>query len=427
MINNMASENHMDRRHVMSIVGAASLNNAFCERRLAVAQTKQGPAPDQVRDLIPTGADSGSLYTNIERLPRRTGYTLSFLSGRFRSAMEYTAQGRKAVLNALAYTPARVDPKPQVVDRVDLGEFIREKVLFSTSPDFRVPAYIHIPKNLSKPAPAVVDLHSHGGMFVFGKEKVIDFGCNHPVMVEYHKQNYDGRPTTTALVRRGYVVITIDAFPFGERRLIMDDDLRYGWDRSKYSVEDVKYLNAKCRAKEATLVKSLIYAGITWPGITTWDDMRTVDYLVTRPEVDPKRIGCVGVSLGGYRSLFLAGLDDRIAAGCIVGFMSTVKPMIRKHMDTHSFVHFVPSLHRWLDLPDVAALRVPKPLMVLQCKQDGLFPLAGMEEAVEKIAAIYKKAGAAEGFTARFYDVPHIFNITMQEDAFRFLDRHLKA
>jgi dienelactone hydrolase len=263
-------------------------------------------------------------------------------------------------------------------------------------------------------------------MFIFGKEKVIDFGGNHPTMAEYHKRNYGGRPTATELVRRGYVVITIDAFPFGERRLMMDGDVKYGWERAKYSVEDVRYLNSTCRRKESRLVKSLMYAGMTWPGIVAWDDMRSVDYLVTRPEVDPERIGCCGVSLGGYRSSLLSGLDDRIAAGCVAGFMSTVRPMLRRHIDTHSFVHFIPAVHARLDLPDVVALRAPKPLMVLQCREDALYPPGGMEESVKKIAAIYAKAGAAGAFTARFYDLPHTFNVAMQEDAFAWFDRHLK-
>ena len=118
----------------------------------------------------------------------------------------------------LATGPRLVDRASGGLDRRDLGDFIREKVIFSTTPDFRVPAYVHIPKALKGRSPAIVDLHSHVGMFIFGKEKVIDFGRNHPAMTVYHKQNYSGRPTATALVRRGYLVITIDAFPFGERR-----------------------------------------------------------------------------------------------------------------------------------------------------------------------------------------------------------------
>jgi dienelactone hydrolase len=207
----------------------------------------------------------------------------------------------------------------------------------------------------------------------------------------------------------------------------MDNDLRYGWERSRYSVEDARHLNAVCRSKEDTLAKSLFLAGTTWEGIVLRDDMRTVDYLRSRPEVDASRIGCVGVSFGGYRSLFLAGMDDRISAACVVGFMSTVKPMIKRHIDTHSWVHFVPAIHRYLDWPDIVALRAPKPLLVQQCTRDGLFPLAGMQEAVQKIGAIYAKGGAANRFSSRFYDVTHQFNVAMQDDAFKWFDQQLRA
>jgi dienelactone hydrolase len=246
-------------------------------------------------------------------------------------------------------------------------------------------------------------------------------------MAEYHRRNYDGRPTATQLVRRGYVVIVTDAFMFGERRALLDADHKTGWDRTKYTAADVQNLNQKCRAKESTIVKGLTLAGLTWPGIVTWDDIRTVDYLVTRPEVDPKRIGCLGVSMGGHRTLFLAGVDERVAAACVVGFLSAVTPMVKAHLDTHSFVHFVPHLHRWLDLPDVVSMAAPRALLVQQCEKDGLFPLAGMKEAVANIAKVYEKGGAKEQFTGRFYDVPHKFTKEMQDAAFAFLDKYLKG
>jgi dienelactone hydrolase len=311
------------------------------------------------------------------------------------------------------------------VDRVERDDHIREKVLFATAPQVRVPAYVLIPKRVKGTAPAIVDLHSHGGMFLFGKEKVIDLGHNHAAMTAYHARNYDGRPTATALVRRGYIVITIDALFFGERRLLLDADLKSGWDRSKYSLDDVTRLNQQCRAKENTLVKSLLLVGATWPGIVFWDDLRTVDYLVTRPEVDAQRIGCLGISMGGYRSMYLAALDDRIKAACIVGFMSKVKPMLQAHIDTHSWVHFLPALHCYLDLPDVASLTAPRALMIQQCAKDRLFPAKGMQEAVEHIAAVYEKTGVKEKFVGRSYDEPHQFTRAMQDDAFAWLDRHL--
>lgn len=385
------------------------------------------PSADLPQSLEPSGADLGSNYRAVEKLAAGKRYAYSFLGDRFATLAEFKRAGRAKVLESFGYQPGPVEPRAEIVDRRDVGDHIREKVVFSTSPEFRVPAYVLIPKGLKRRAPAIVDLHSHGGLFIFGKEKVVDLGANHPVMPEYHRKNYEGRPTATELVRRGYVVIVIDAFMFGERRVLMDADLKYGWDRARYSAEDVAHLNGVCRGKETTLAKSLATAGMAWMGIVAWDDMRTVDYLVTRPEVDPERIGCCGVSMGGYRTIYLSALDDRIKAASIVGFMSTLRPMLRAKIDTHSWVHFPPALHGALDLTDIASLRAPLPLMVQQCRQDGLFTLEGMEQALRQIGAAYAKAGAAERFQGRMYDEPHRFSVRMQDDAFAFFDRHLKS
>jgi dienelactone hydrolase len=426
----MSDERTPSRRQFLESCGTLTTAAWLASLEPGIVRSAEPESPtvpaDLPRSVEPTGGDLGSLFRDVQRLAEDQPFAYSFLDDRFRSLDEFKAAGREKVLEVLLYRPPPVDPRPEVLDRVDMGDYIREKILFSTSPYFRVPAYVLIPKNLKRPAPAMVDLHSHGGMFLFGKEKVVDLGANHPVMSAYHERNYDGRPTSTALVRRGYVVITIDAFMFGERRLMMDEDLKYGWDRSKYTADDVLHLNGKCRGKETTLAKSLVFAGLTWPGIVCWDDMRTVDYLLTRPEVDPKRIGCLGISMGGYRTLYLAGLDERIAAACVVGFMSSVRPMMHSHIDTHSWVHFLPALHQYLDLPDVVSMHAPNPLLVQQCSQDRLFPPAGMQESIDKIAAAYKKAGAANRFTGHFYDEPHRWTLAMQDEAFEWFDEQLK-
>lgn len=414
------------RRTFLESLGLGALPAASVLAAAHAADLPPLDLADAKRDLKPNGSNIGSLFEQIGKLAESSRYELSFLNDRFRNLDDFKTEARKRIFDLLAYRPDKVDPKPEVVERIERDSHVREKVIFSTGVHFRVPAYVLIPKKLRQPAPAIVDLHSHGGMFLFGKEKVIDLGRNHPVMVDYHKSNYDGRPTATALVERGYVVITIDAFFFGERRLILDEDLRYGWDRAAYSREDAQHLNQKCRAKETTLAKTLTFAGLTWPGIVFWDDIRTIDYLVTRKEVDPQRIGCVGISMGGYRSAYLAALDERIKAACVVGFMSTVRPMMKAHIDTHSWVHFLPGLHQLLDLPDVASLAAPRPLLVQQCAQDRLFPPDAMKDAVKRIAAVYDKARVKNQFDGRFYDEPHRFTRKMQDDAFAWFDRHLK-
>lgn len=406
------------------------LASAACWPWLGLSTLAAGGAvpprnPDPSPMLQPSSADLGTNYAAVEAIAATCQPSL-FPTGRplvFDSAFRVAARAR--VRDILSCEPPRVEFQPEVVERVDCGEFWRERVLISTTPWFRIPAYVLLPKNLQRPAPAIVDLHSHGGMFLFGKEKVIDFGDNHPAMTAYHRQNYDGRPTATALARRGYVVISIDAFMFGERRVLLDEDLPTGWDRSAYSMEVVERLNQKCRAKEATIAKSLVLAGATWPGVVNYDDRRTVEYLTTRPEVDPRRIGCVGISMGGYRSAYLAAMDERVKAACVVGFMSSMRPMLKAHVDTHSWIHFLPGLHRLMDLPELVSLAAPRALFVQQCSQDRLFPLSGMESSVKRIAELYQAAGCREQFVGRFYDEPHRWTIPMQDEAFAWLDAQL--
>jgi hypothetical protein len=89
------------------------------------------------------------------------------------------------------------------------------------------------------------------------------------------------------------------------------------------------------------------------------------------------------------------------------------------------WVHHVPGLYQELDLPDVAALACPRPLLVIQGSQDRLFPLDGVHRALAKIGAVYERAGIPERYAGRIYDAPHQFNLAMQDEASAWLDRWL--
>jgi dienelactone hydrolase len=154
-----------------------------------------------------------------------------------------------------------------------------------------------------------------------------------------------------------------------------------------------------------------------------WDDIRTVDYLASRPDVNPKRIGCVGLSAGGYRSFLLAALDPRIRAAVAVGWMTSFPAQIKRHViHTEGFSFHVPLLPE-LDLPDLAALVAPRSLMVINGSRDTLFHRDGVNAAFEKIAACYRKAGAQDHQKVRLHDAPHEFNADMQGEAWEWLKR----
>src|SRR5438046_10738822 len=119
-------------------------------------------------------------------------------------------------------------------------------------------------------------------------------------------------------------------FYWCERRMILDDDPPEFRERPSTMPEDrIREFNRRSQQSEQLVARSLFTAGITWPGVMLWDDIRTVDYLCRRPEVDKRRVACVGLSVGGYRSLMLAALDERIKAAVSVGFMKSERYQIR--------------------------------------------------------------------------------------------------
>ncbi len=370
-------------------------------------------------------ADVGTLYPQIEELASRRGFPLSALEHDYNDPAEYRRAVKSKVLELFHYRPERVDPQPHTAMRWETDDYVGEKIEFNTTPRFRVPAYVLSPKRHSGRRPAVIDLHCHAGVFVFGKEKVMPVPTPHPALVDLQEQVYEGRSTSEELVKRGFVVISIDRFYFGERRTLFDDANSLGMDLAKYTKDEIREANRRSARGEATLAKSLFWAGSTWNGIAHWDDKRTIDYLITREDVDSNRIGCLGISMGGDRANFLCAIDDRIQCAVSVGWMATLKDLIRSHIDTHSFSHFLPGLTRFLDLPDVIGAMAPKPLLVQQCTRDGLYTLESMKKAVEKIGKIYSWAEAADHYQGTFYDTPHRFTREMQEDAFEWFEERL--
>jgi dienelactone hydrolase len=374
----------------------------------------------------PTGSHIGSLYPFIQAQADRSRFELSFLHARFRDLGAWQKPARARVLQQLFYEPPSVAPMPAVIRREDRGEYIQEDLTFQSTPDLRVPACVLIPKHAQRPAPGILLLHCHGGFYVWGKEKVVEGDDEHPALREFKRQLYEGKSIATELVQRGYVVMTIDMFYWGERRMLLDEDPPSYRDPRRMTEEDVTAFNRRSQQAEALVARSLFAAGITWPGVMLWDDLRTVDYLAGRPEVDARRIGCVGLSVGGYRSFVLAALDPRIKASIDVGWMSSLGTHIRRHvMNSIGLTFHIVGLYRYLDLPDLAALIAPRSLLVINGSKDELFPPEGVRAAFEKIEQCFRKAGVPERQQCRLYDAPHEFNLRMQADAWEWLARSL--
>src|SRR6185503_17864304 len=197
-------------------------------------------------------------------------FKLSYLRQEYKSVPSWKKVARGKLMELLHYSPPKCDPRPETVEKVDCVEYVREKVYFNTTPDIRVPAFVLIPKNAPKPAPAIVALHDHGGFYLWVKETY-----------------YSGKSIASDLARQGYVVIVVDMFYWGERRLLLDDDAPDWRERpATITAERIRAFNQRASQNEQLLGRTIFAAGFTWSGVMYWDDVRTVDYLVTRPEVD---------------------------------------------------------------------------------------------------------------------------------------------
>jgi dienelactone hydrolase len=377
----------------------------------------QAPAPSHI----------GNLYPFVQKQADRSPVKLSFLRPEFRDLQAWQKRARAKVFEHMFYAPPPVDPQPQVIRRTDRGSHIEEYLTFQTTPDLRVPAYVLIPRNVKLPAPTVIALHDHGGFYLWGKEKLIETEGEHPALTSFRRQYYSGKSTALELVRQGYVVAVIDMFYWGERRMLLDDDPPEYRDRPPSMAEQqVRDFNRRSSLSEQLVARSLFTAGITWPGVMLWDDIRTVDYIIRRPEVDKSRLACVGLSVGGYRSFLLAALDERIKTAVSVGFMKSYAYQIRRHV-IHStgFSFHLIGLFRYLDLPDLAALIAPRPVLFINGSKDGLFHQDGIQAAYKKVGRCYAKAGAESKQTCRLYDAPHEFNAEMQAEAWQWLRKWL--
>ncbi|MFM7196228.1 MAG: alpha/beta hydrolase family protein, partial [Bacteroidota bacterium] len=150
-----------------------------------------------------------------------------------------------------------------------------------------------------------------------------------------------------------------------------------------------------------------------------------LNYLCSRPEVDPTRVGCCGLSSGGLRSLYLAGMDDRIAASVCVGMMTTWRDFCFSKAYMHTWMIYPPGLPKDLDYPEILGLRVPLPTLVQNCREDQLFSLPEVERADRMLGEVFRKAGAENRYKCTFYPGGHRFDREMQTEAFAWLDSHL--
>lgn len=287
------------------------------------------------------------------------------------------------------------------------------------------------PEGATGKLPAVLAFHDHGGNKYFGTRKITRTSDKqHPMMQEHQKQYYEGFAWANEIAKRGYVVLVPDAFPFASRRVMLQDvpdNLRHGLnDNDPEGQKNIDAYNEWAGQHESIMAKSLFCAGTTWPAVFFAEDKKALDILCARADVDEKHVGCGGLSGGGMRTVFMAGLDDRIQCAVPVGFMTTWKDFLLNKSVNHTWMVYVPLLPNELDFPEILTLRTPLPSLVLNDNDDDLYTLEEMKRADKIISEVYTKAGAENNYKCSFYPGPHKFDKKMHAEAFDWFDKWLK-
>lgn len=283
--------------------------------------------------------------------------------------------------------PERSSLNPVTTGTLEHQDFTVEKLHFQALPGLYVTGNLYVPRRLDKPAPAILYVCGHSGALVNG------VNCGNKAVYQHHGAWF---------ARNGYVCLVIDTLQHGEVR---------GSHRGTYS-EGQWWWNAR---------------GYTPAGVEAWFGIRALDYLCSRPEVDPQRIGMTGRSGGGSYTWTVAALDDRVkVAAPVAGITDLQNQVVDGAVEGHCDCMFFVNTYRW-DFPQVAALLAPRPLLLGNSDKDRLFPLDGVVRLYQQTRRIYNLYGETNKLGLLITEGPHADTQDLQLPVLRWFNRFLKG
>lgn len=302
-------------------------------------------------------------------------------------AENYIRTVRAKIARSFGPFPEKTPLNARITGTVDRDAYRIEKLIFESRPGFLVTANLYMPKGTSGKRPAVVGAcgHSNNGK----AEPAYQSFCQ-------------------GLARMGYIALIYDPIGQGER-------LQYGHWKGKGGpgIGVGEHLLA---GNQQFLVGEFLGA---W---RSWDGIRALDYLLSRPEVDPKHVGITGNSGGGTLTTWLCGVEPRwtmAAPGC---FTTTFRRNLENELPADTEQCPPHALALGLDHADFLACMAPKPLIVLAKERD-FFDARGAEEAVRRLKRIYGLFGAEENVKLHIGPTPHGYTQENREAMYQWFNR----
>ena len=305
---------------------------------------------------------------------------------------------RGTLWQLLGKLPARPNtPKVTTVSREDRADFVVEKFTFDNGAGATVPGYVLLPKSKAGKSPGILFCHWHGGEYDIGKE-------------ELFQARHTPEAPGPALARRGFVVLGIDAYCFGER-----------------NGEGPGGHEEKGSAGEMTGSKFNLWVGRTIWGMIVRDDLMALDYLASRPEVDAARLGITGISMGATRCWWLMALDERLKCGVAVACLTRYQNLIQhEQLKAHGIYYFVPNLLTHFDTEAIVSLIAPRPVLFQTGDKDGGSPVDGIRAIESAVRPVYGLYRAEKNFQSIVYPgLGHVYTQEMCDRTLAFFSATL--
>lgn len=409
----------MKRIITYSIIALLQASVALAQTSVSLAKTSSKPKL-QKREKYEW---QGEIPTYVETLKKELTYPMAWGNSPIRNFKKWKKVARAKVFECMMTPPkAAAAWDMEVLGEEQRDGYKAQKIAFNINAYSRITAYLLIPDGKG-PFPTVNALHDHGAHLFIGKEKMIrpfftpeeqNAPAKQALCQEilddadaWAKQLYDNQYVGDYLAKHGYVVFSADAPMWGER------GRKEGVDRNKYDL----------------IAGNMMMLGRDLSAFMTYDDISSTEFLASLPMVDAKRIGCVGCSMGAYRSWMLSALSDRIKAGASICWMITTDAQLTRRFgrkENGGFANCIPGLRQYLDYPHIASLACPKPMLFINGTKDKLFPVPGVKDAFAEMHKVWKSQGVDNLLDTELWEIPHSCGLKAQEKMLEFLDKNLK-
>lgn len=306
----------------------------------------------------------------------------------------HQAERRKQLWSLLGDLPRDHHPgPPRLVKSERHPGFILEHLVLDLNGIEPVPALLLLPEKRQPKAPGMLYIHWHGGQYAHGKDELL---LGHPG----HLQAY-----APVLAEKGIVTLAIDSWCFGERN--------HGITNNQIEMDTFK---------------EMLWRGQVLWGMMMWDEYQALSYLASRPEVNAKRLGAMGISMGATKAWWLAALDPRVRLCIDLCCLTDFDELIRnKNLRGHGVYYFVPGLLKHFNTSQINELIVPRAHLSVNGRRDHLTPPAGVEKIRDYLLPLYRKYGKEADCRVELYDCGHEETPEMRALIGQWLDQYLTA